>query len=165
MFIQMFGHITHLQIYEGFNFCRTCKRNQFSYLPEEVFVVKESTRLFLYEHIFGGGGGRFLSATCPHYLRTAQCLYTGGGGHDETDDDYDKDDGDTDYDTDDDVILVMMKKEEDAFCIFLDNGWWQIVCPDVHNTSELFNAYNDGDTDDVKGGHNDDDSGVYDAEN
>ena len=91
--------------------------------------------------------------------------YTGGGGHDETDDDYDKDDADTDYDTDDDVILVMMKKEEDAFCIFLDNGWWQIVCPDVHNTSELFNAYNDGDTDDVKGGHNDDDSGVYDAEN
>ena len=33
------------------------------------------TCLFLYDHIFAGGGGRFLSATCPHYLRTAQCLY------------------------------------------------------------------------------------------
>lgn len=40
-----------------------------------------------------------------------------------------------------------------------------VDCPDVHNTSALFNAYNDGDTDDGKEGHDNDDSGVYDAEN
>ena len=49
------------------------------YMPEvvfkQIFIVQKSTRLFLYDHIFAGGGGRFLSASCPHYLRTAQCLY------------------------------------------------------------------------------------------
>ena len=47
------------------------------------YIWRKSTLLFFYDHIFGGGVGRFLSATCPHSLCTAQCLHwwRTGGGH------------------------------------------------------------------------------------